>query len=669
MADNELMTGRNEDVTNDKEPLGDKGDDPRTLAIDSDVVEKIVAITCRSVDGILQMKGNFLTSIQEGFGGTDITKGVQVEMVGDDACTVNVSIIMEYGKSAKKIFSELHDRITEKITDMTGLRVNAVNVRVVNVMTREELDGGRRPDKKTKDRDRAEKGKDGDDEATLADVPTAELVERFDDLQRGVFSYQYAQQVISYDGETVGPEKGVAARSEAIGELAGREHEAAFGPQAVALVGELARRSDELDELHSAELRVYRRDVDEMGRIPAQECAAFSKLTTEAVDVWKRAKAASDYSLFEPYVERIVDSLKRQAAYLDSDRDPYDVWLDQYERGMDRAAVESFFAQVQAGIVPVVEAIQAKGWQPDDSFLHRPVPLDQQRELCQRIAPMMGLDTDALAMGETEHPFTDGFSHGDVRIANHFFENNVASAVFSMIHEGGHALYEQGIDPAYDYTCLRGGVSMGVHESQSRFMENVVARSEAFCAALLPVMQQCCPGTFDDVDAHALYEAVCRSECSLIRTEADELTYPLHILVRFEVEKALFDGTCTAHDAPALWNELMKRYLGVDVPDDAHGILQDTHWSGGSFAYFPSYAIGSAYAAQLMDVMRTQVDVDAAEAAGDLRPINAWLRERIWRHGSAKDPAELIEAACGAPFDASHYVDYLVNKYQAVYGL
>ena len=498
---------------------------------------------------------------------------------------------------------------------------------------------------------------------------TSALLEEFDALQREVFTYQYAQQVISYDGETVAPAKGVSPRGEALANLASLEHEAAYGARARRLVEELEPRASELDELHAAELRVFARDLDETGRIPASVCADFTRLTTEAVSVWKRAKATSDYSLFEPYLERIVASMKEQAAYLNPGADPYEVWLDQYERGLTRESLEAFFAQVRAAVVPLVEQIGAKGWQPDDSFLRKPVSLDLQRDICRRIAPMMGLDTEALSMGETEHPFSDGFSHSDARIANHFYEDYVYSAISSMIHEGGHALYEQGIDPAYDYTCLRGGVSMGVHESQSRLMENVVARSEAFCRALLPVMRDVVPGMFDDVTAHDLFLASCKSEPSLIRTEADELTYPLHIMVRYEVERALFDGTCTAHDAPAMWNRLMKEYLGVDVPDDAHGILQDTHWACGDMAYFPSYAIGSAYAAQLMDVMAREVDVEAAEEAGDLRPIDAWLRERVWRHGSAIDPSDLIEQACGEPFDPAHYVNYLTTKYRAVYGL
>ena len=495
----------------------------------------------------------------------------------------------------------------------------------------------------------------------------AGLVEEFDALQREVFAYQYAQQVINYDGETVGPVEGVAARAEALASLAGKEHEAAYGDRARRIAGDLQARSSELDELHADELRVFSRDLDEMGKVPAQECADFARLTAEASSVWKRAKATSDYALFEPYVAQIVDHLVLQAHLLDPDRDPYEVWLDRFERGLTRSALDSFFEELRSGIVPVVNAIVEKGWQPDDSFLHTVVPVAAQRELCMGALRVMGLDMDALAVGETEHPFTDGFSHGDVRIANHYYEDSVASALFSAIHEGGHALYEQGVDPRYDFTCLRGGVSMGIHESQSRFMENIVARSEAFSGLLLPMLREAVPGVFDGVDAHALYAALCIARPSLIRTEADELTYPLHIMVRYEVESALFSGACSAHDAPELWNSLMEKYLGVSVPDDAHGILQDTHWANGTFAYFPSYAIGSAYAAQYLRAMRR--DFDGAIASGDLARVNAWLSERIWRYGSSKDPSWLVQNACGEPFDPSCYVEYLTTKYRTLYAL
>lgn len=503
----------------------------------------------------------------------------------------------------------------------------------------------------------------------LGALPTERLVGMFDDLQREVFAYQYAQQVISYDGQTVGPKNGLAARGEALSVLAEKEHETAYGPRAGALLAELECRRGELDELHADELRVFGRDYREMGAVPAQECARFARLTAQANSVWKRAKATSDYGLFEPYLEQIIASMKCQADYLKPGADPYEVWLDRFERGCTKVQLDGFFAQVQSAVVPLVDAIGGAGNQPDDAFLRVRVPVEAQRRVCARVARLMGIDMDALAIGDTEHPFTDGFSHGDVRIANHIYEDNLPSAVFSMVHEGGHALYEQGVDPAYDYTCLRGGVSMGIHESQSRFMENVIARSKEFCGLLLPILHDCVPGVFDGIDEEQLYRALCKAEPSLIRTEADELTYPLHVLVRYKVESALFSGEVSVHDAPALWNELMKTYLGVDVPDDAHGILQDTHWANGTFAYFPSYAIGSAYAAQFLAAMNGSFDVFESVARGDLAPVCTWLRERVWRFGSAKDPAWIVEHACGKAFDPTCYTGYLVDKYRSIYGL
>lgn len=497
----------------------------------------------------------------------------------------------------------------------------------------------------------------------------ASLQEEFDALQREVFSYQYAQQIIYYDGHTVGPRKGVAARCEAMGELAMREHEAAYGTRAGSLIGRLDAVADELDGLHSDELRVFKRNYSEMGKVPAQEAADFARLTMAASDVWGRAKRQNDYAAFEPYVRKMVESLRRQADYLDPDRDPYEVWLDHFERGLDRATLERFFDLVKKSVVPLVDQIVSRGWQPDDSFLRARIPAEVQEEICRDVYRAMGLDMEALGLGVTEHPFTDGYSHGDVRIANHFYEDNVANALFSAVHEGGHALYEQGIDPAYDYTCLRGGVSMGIHESQSRFMENVIGRSEAFCELLLPILRSHVPGVFDGIDARDLYLAVCKSQPSLIRTEADELTYPLHVMVRYRVESALFDGSCSAHDAPELWNQLMKELLGVTVPDDTHGILQDSHWSGGTFAYFPSYAVGSAYAAQYLSVMSREFDVARTVGSGRIDIVNEWLRERIWRYGSCKDPAWIVRNACGEDWDPTCYVEYLDRKYRAIYGL
>lgn len=259
---------------------------------------------------------------------------------------------------------------------------------------------------------------------------------------------------------------------------------------------------------------------------------------------------------------------------------------------------------------------------------------------------------------------------GDARVATHIYEDNLLSNVYSVIHEAGHASYELGVNPAYAHTCLEGGTSLGIHESQSRFFENTAGRSRAFMTPLLALLRKHVPEVYGSVSEDELYRAVNIATPSLIRTEADELTYPLHIMIRYDIERMLFAGEATAKDVPALWAKLTKQYLGLDVPNDTLGALQDTHWSGGSFGYFPTYALGSAYDAQYVPAMeRAGVDLEGACAAGDLAPVRAWLRENIWQWGRGKDADELVENACGAPFDAAFYCDYLAKKFSELYSL
>ncbi len=495
-----------------------------------------------------------------------------------------------------------------------------------------------------------------------------QTVNLFDSLQAEVFALQYAQQVMNFDAETVGPAKGVRARGEAVAALSKLEFETAYGDRAGAIVDALAPHAAELDELHADEYRVFSRDYRMMRAVPVEVRSEFARLKSAAVGVWKRAKATNDYPLFEPYLSDILASMKRQAHYLAPDRDPYEVWLDRFERGLTRRAVEDFFGLVQSEVAPLVREIVGLGCD-EPGFLRTVVPYEVQREICGRAAGFIGLDADALYIGDTEHPFTDGFAHDDVRIANHIFEDNFISGLFSVVHEVGHALYEQGVDGRYDFTCLRGGTSMGIHESQSRFMENVIARSEEFCRFLLPLVVEAVPGAFDGLSPRDLYFAISLCKPGLIRTEADELTYPLHIMVRYEIESALFSGELSVHDAPDCWNQLMKRHLGVDVPDDARGILQDTHWASGYVGYFPSYAFGSAYAAQFMHAMGADLDVLGCVGSGDIAPVCSWLRERIWKYGSSKDPDWIILNACGEKFDPRYYTEYLSRKYRSLYSL
>ena len=494
----------------------------------------------------------------------------------------------------------------------------------------------------------------------------------FKHLQHDLWVREYLMRVTEWDGATVAPEKGAAARAEAMGALAGEHHAMLTGAAARETVAALqaCAAADELDEQTADELRVFARDQREALAIPTAEEEAWTKLVCEADAVWHKAKVADDWESFEPYVQRIVDTLKQRAGYIDGARDPYDVWLDQYERGLSRTSFDAFCAQVKASVVPVLHEIVERGEQPEADFLSARVPAPVQLALSRDLMELVGLDMAAVALAETEHPFSDGFAAGDARIATHIYEDNLISNVYSMIHESGHAVYEQNVNPAYARTCLAGGTSMGIHESQSRFFENTVGRSRAFMGPLLALLRRHVPEVYGSVSEDELYRAVNIARPSLIRTEADELTYPLHIMVRYEIERALFAGDATARDIPALWAKYMHEYLGIKVPSNREGCLQDTHWSGGSFGYFPTYALGSAYDAQYVPAMkRDGVDLAGACASGDLAPVRAWLRDRIWVHGRSKDAPELIQNACGAPFDAHFYCDYLANKFSDLYGL
>lgn len=500
-----------------------------------------------------------------------------------------------------------------------------------------------------------------------------DLTSRLRALEGKLWTREYLMKIAEFDGATIAPENGAAARGDAMGALAGEHHELLTSSDACALVSELeasVAASELTDPQVVAEVRTLARDQREARALPTEEVEAWSRLTCEADAVWHKAKNANDWASFEPYVGRIVETLKRHAGYVDPTRDPYDVWLDQYERGMDARAYDQFFDAVRQTVVPLVHAIGERGTQPEAPFLTAHVPDAVQRAMSFDLMKLVGLDLADTCLAFTEHPFSEGFAVGDARVTTHIYEDNLLSNVYSVIHEAGHASYELGVNPAYARTCLEGGTSLGIHESQSRFFENTAGRSRAFMTPLLALLRCHVPEVYGTVSEDELYRAVNIAQPSLVRTEADELTYPLHIMIRYDIERLLFSGEATAKDIPALWAQKTREYLGLDVPNDTLGCLQDTHWSGGSFGYFPTYALGSAYDAQYVPAMeRAGVDLDAACAAGDLAPVRAWLRENIWQWGRGKDAGELVEAACGAPFDATFYCNYLAKKFGELYQL
>ena len=335
---------------------------------------------------------------------------------------------------------------------------------------------------------------------------------------------------------------------------------------------------------------------------------------------------------------------------------------------MTTQILDVFFKKLRDNLTPLIAKIGAAA-PVDDSFLTRDYPIDVQRRFSDYLLEVIGADKTRCVIGETEHPFNATFGNHDVRVTTHYYENSLDNSMYSVIHEGGHALYELGCEDRYNYTAVSGGVSMGVHESQSRFYENIIGRSREFIGYIFPRVKEFFPEQLADVTADMFHRAVNKVTPSLIRTQADELTYCMHIMVRYEIEKQIIGGTLAVKDIPAEWNRLYKEYLGVDVPDNARGCLQDSHWSGGSFGYFPSYALGSAYGAQMLHVMEKELgDIWADIARGDLSRVTGWLKEHIHRYASMYQPGELFEKTCGK-FDAQYYVDYLTEKYTRLYNL
>ena len=492
-------------------------------------------------------------------------------------------------------------------------------------------------------------------------------LEQLKDLQMKQYAYACAESALYLDGVTVAPRDTSEGRGIALGILAGESHKLFSNPQVGELLEFLTEHAQELEQSERRQVEELRRSYRQISRIPAEEYMEYAMLTNEASDVWHRAKESSDFELFRPVLEKLVAFNRKFAGYYDSTKAPYDALLNEYERGVDMAYLDEFFAAIRAKLVPLIRAIGEKE-QIEDGFLYRTYPLEDQRKFSDYLMDVMGLDRAHCGIGETEHPFTLNFNNKDVRITTNYQENNVADSMYSVIHEGGHAMYELQVGDEVQYTCLAGGVSMGVHESQSRFYENIIGRSLPFVQAIFPRMKEIFPEQLADVTAEQFYCAVNKAQPSLIRTEADELTYSFHVMVRYEIEKQLIGGTLEVKDVPAEWNRLYKEYLGIDVPDDKRGCLQDSHWSGGSFGYFPSYALGSAYAAQMLRNMEQEIDVWGPVAQGDLSAVSAWLGDKVHHFGCLLEPAQVVENACGK-FDPMVYVDYLMKKYSELYKL
>jgi len=496
----------------------------------------------------------------------------------------------------------------------------------------------------------------------------SDAVEALRKLQKTQAAYNHAMGVLYLDATTAAPADTWEGRGKTMEILSQVTYDLIASPENNDLLSFLECNRDQLDVQTAREVEVLRKAYDQIYKIPAKEYVEYSVLMNDAQNVWHKAKLENDFPSFAPYLEKIVEFNRKFAKYYNEELAPYDALLNEYEEGMNMKTLDAFFLQLRQAIVPLLAKVQSAE-QIEDSFLFLHYPIEQQRIFSDYLMEIMGIDRSHCGIAETEHPYTTNFNNKDVRITTHYHEDNLVSSMFSVIHEGGHALYELGADDRYNYTALSGGVSMGIHESQSRFYENIIGRSRAFVHCIFPKLKEFFPDQLLNVDEEAFFRAINKAQPSLIRTEADELTYCLHIMVRYEIEKKLISGELEVSGVPEEWNRLYKEYLGIEVPDDTQGCLQDSHWSGGSIGYFPSYALGSAYGAQMLYVMQQDLgDIYEEISNGDLSKVTQWLKEKIHRHASFIKPGELFKEICGE-FDASYFTKYLTDKYTALYNL
>ena len=495
-----------------------------------------------------------------------------------------------------------------------------------------------------------------------------EAIEKLNELEKASYALNHAQSILYTDGDTVAPKNSWKGRGKALAYLGELTYKQLVNPETGEVLETILQHKDETDELTFRRAEVMKESYDELHVLPLEEYVAWQELTNEASAVWHDAKGKSDWHMFAPCLEKMIAARRRFASLKNPDKPAYDVLLDLYEKDITMAELDPFFRTLRKELSPVIREVAARK-KPAPAFMKGPWPIANQREFSQKIMALEGLDPLNCTLGETEHPFTNNTNKWDVRITTHYYEEDPFFSMYSVIHEGGHALYELDVQDDLQFTCLAGGVTMGVHESQSRFYENLIGRSRAFCVPLLKIMKEIFPERMQNVTEDELYSAVNLSRPSLIRTEADELTYSLHVMIRYELEKAMIAGDLQVNDIPGEWNRLYKEVLGVEVPDDKRGCLQDSHWSFGGMGYFPSYALGSAYGVQMLRQMEKDIDVWGTVAKGDLSPVTAWLTGKIHQYGSLKKPHDLLPAAMGGPLDAAVYTEYLKTKFSSLYRL
>jgi carboxypeptidase Taq len=491
------------------------------------------------------------------------------------------------------------------------------------------------------------------------------LIERIKDVYRT----ESVVALLEWDQETHMPPRGVDARAEQVALISGIRHETLVSPETKSLLDEATAPPG--DVAAETNLREIRRQYDRAARIPTRLVKEIAHATTMAKDAWVQARKNDHFPTFAPHLTKIVALKRRVADAIGYDTEPYDALYDEFEPGARSAQTEALFHELVSATVPLLERITTARRKPDASILHRHFPRETQEMISTRMAKALSFDASSGRQDVSVHPFcTTIGGPGDVRITTRYVEDALPASMFGTMHEVGHALYEQGLPAAHRFTPAGSAISLGIHESQSRMWENLVGRSRAFWEHHYAGLKAAFPKALGDVSLDAFYGAINTVQPSFIRVEADELTYNLHVVLRFEIERGLIDGSIPVEDVPAVWSEKVRRYLGITPPTDREGCLQDIHWSMGAIGYFATYTLGNLYATQFFEQASRDIpDLMDRIRAGDNGPLLDWLRRNIHQHGMRYRAGELVRHVTGEPLSIEPYMRHVTAKFSAVYGL
>jgi carboxypeptidase Taq len=498
-----------------------------------------------------------------------------------------------------------------------------------------------------------------------------EKLQRLKEILGEVSDLGRAAAVLAWDQETFMPPGGVEGRADQLTTLERISHSRFASDEVGALLdaaeGDVARLPFDSDD--ASLVRVTRRDFDQARKLSLELVGEIARAGATARPVWQKAREEADFKLFAPYLERNVELNRRVADALGYKKRPYDALLDRTEPGLTTDQLEEIFSELKQAIVPLVADVARNADAVDDSVLHKGFDPDVQVQYALDLVTKLGYDVERGRQDLSAHPFTIPFGPGDVRITTRVSRNFFNECLFGSIHEAGHAMYYQGVGKNLDRTPLWDGASPGVHESQSRLWENMVGRSAPFWRHFFPSLKSAFPEPLKGVDEEQFFRAVNKSYPSLIRVEADEVTYNLHILLRFEMENEMLEGSLKVRDLPEAWNARVREYLGIEVPDDSVGVLQDIHWSWVDFAVFPGYTLGNLMSAQLMEKIRADMpDLDRQIEGGDFGQLLGWLQDKVYKHGRKFTPNELMERATGKPVTAEPWIAYVREKFGVLYG-